>query len=333
MKNALASLTLTLLCAASAAAAKPDWVDGQSAKYPRAMYLVGVGMADDRDAARDRARGEIARIFSSLVSVNTEVAETETNVNQASNFSQKVSQTVQTASKKVLEGVEVVEEWQDEKTKVRYALAVLDRDKGEGALVDRINEFDKQAEEWKAAMDKASDKLPKVKAGMKLLAVLKAREELNSELRVLDREGKGLPSKIDAGAAKTAAAKAVADLDVALDISGGSADQVETGVVTGLTKLGFSALPNTTAGDIVISGKVETKPIEVAGKDWKWARSTLTLNLKDGRSGKVFLKIDSAERGSSGADYNEAARRSLVKLGEKVSPQIHDAVASYFENQ
>lgn len=332
MKNALASLTLTLLCAASAAAAKPDWVDGQSAKYPREMYLVGVGMADDRDAARDRARGEIARIFSSLVSVNTEVAETETNVNQASNFSQKVSQTVQTASKKVLEGVEIVDEWQDEKTKVRYALAVLDREKGEGALVDRINEFDKQAEEWKAAMDKAADKLPKVKAGMKLLAVLKAREELNSELRVLDREGKGLASKIDAGAAKTAAAKAVGDLDVGVEISGASGDQVETGVVQGLTGLGFSALPNVGSGDIVVTGKVDTKPFQGTDTRWKFARSTLTLSLKDGRSGKVFVRIDAAEKGSSG-DFDEAVRRSLAGLGRKVSPQIRDAVSAYFENQ
>ena len=43
-------------------------------------------------------------------------------------------------------------------------------------------------------MGAASDKLGKVKAAMKLLAILKARAELNGDVRVLDASGKGLPA-------------------------------------------------------------------------------------------------------------------------------------------
>lgn len=319
----------TLLAVALAAfAAKPDWIDGPPRKYPRSSYLVGVGMADEKETARDRARGELARIFSSLVTVETVGETSETN----GAFSASVSHKVRTASKKMLEGVEVVEEWRDPDSKVWHALAVLDREKGRGALQDRIAELDKQAAELKAHLDKAGDKLPRVKAAMKLLAVLRGREELNSELRVLDAGGKGIPSPLDAGALKARAAQAMAELDVAVDLRGAKSDELETGVVQALTGLGLEASPGASTGDVIVEGKVETRPVDGADSRWKFARSTVTLSLKDGRSGKVFVRLDAADRQAS-SDYQEAVRRSLAGLGKKLGPQVHAAVTQYFENQ
>lgn len=323
-----------MLCLALAAAAggKPDWVDGPSKKYPRSAYLVGVGSADDQEAARDRARGEIARIFSSLVIVETEVDESETNSSGASSFSQNVAQNVRTASRKMLEGVEVVSEWQDPASRVHFALAVLERAKGRSALEDRVRDLDKQATEWQAALDKADGKLPRVKAAMKVLALLRGREELNSELRVLDAGGKGLLSPLDAGVLKSRAAKALSELDVAVDLKGSKSDELETGVVQALNSLGLEASPGAATGDVIVQGKVETKPVEGSDPRWKFARSTITLSLKDGKSGKVFVRLDASER-QAATDYQEAVRRSLSSLGKKIGPDVHEAVTRYFENQ
>lgn len=215
-----------ILAAASAGPAhargKPDWIEGSSMEYPREKYLVGVGIADDRATAEDRARGEISKIFSTLVTVNTDLAESETSFKQGgkseNNFSQAISQSLKTVSKKVLEGVEVAENWQDEATRQHYALAVLDRAKGLLALKDKISQFDQQAQQWKAQMDQAAEKLAKVKAAMKLLAILKAREELNSELRVLDSEGRAIANPFDEAAVRSQASKTVSELEVVVDI-------------------------------------------------------------------------------------------------------------------
>ena len=187
----LASLSTSAV--ASPRGSKPDWTNnGQSAQYPRARFVVGVGIADDLASAEDRARGEIARVFSALVTVKTSVDASETNIKtgtaEKSSFAQTVSHNVQTASRKLLEGVEVRESWQDDATKQYYALAVLERSKGITSLTDKISDFDKQALHWKTQLE-TSERLPKVRAAMKILAILKAREELNSELRVLDAEG------------------------------------------------------------------------------------------------------------------------------------------------
>lgn len=222
MRTSLLTLTLLGLSAAAWAKGKPDWVEGKSSKYPREAYLVGVGLADDRAGSEDRARGEISKIFTTVVSVNTSLNESETNVDQGGQktgtFAQAISQSVQTASKKALEGVEVVENWQDEATRQHYALAVLERARAIAAVNDKISEFDRQAGEWKSQMDSASEKLPRIKAAMKLLALLRARAELNSELRVLDSSGKGTPSPYNEAEVKAQASKAVSELDVVVDI-------------------------------------------------------------------------------------------------------------------
>lgn len=216
------AILAALACAAWAGARKPDWVDGSSVQYPRERYLVGIGMGDDRSSAEDRARGEISKIFQTVVSVNTSLAESETNVSvgkkSENTFSQAISQSVQTASKKALEGVQVVENWKDESTVQHYALAVLERAKGVRVINDKIGEFDKQALQWKSQMDQSQDKIGRVKAAMKLLALLKARAELNAELRVLDDSGKAVPAPFDEAEVRPQAAKAVSELDVVVDI-------------------------------------------------------------------------------------------------------------------
>lgn len=223
MKRTLWIMMSALLCASAAkAGSRPDWIDGNSRSYPRERYLVGVGIGDDRATASDRARAEISKIFTTNVSVTTDLHESERTSKQGSktdnSFSQAISQSLQTASKKVLEGVELADTWKDASTMQQYALAVLDRAKALAAVKDKIDDFDKQAQQWKSQMDASADKLGKVKAAMKLLALLRARAELSGEVRVLDESGKGVPSPFDEAAVRAEAAKNIAELDVIVDI-------------------------------------------------------------------------------------------------------------------
>ena len=182
-------------------------------------------MGDDPTTAADRARSEISKIFTTNVSVTSNLNESESTSQRGSktdtSFSQAISQSLQTASKKVLEGVEIAENWKDGASMQRYALAVLDRSKALSAVKDKIDDFDRQAQQWKSQMDQASDKVGKVKAAMKLLALLRARTELNGEARVLDPGGKTVPSPFDEAAVRAEAARTIAELDVIVDIKEG----------------------------------------------------------------------------------------------------------------
>ncbi|MCX5794540.1 MAG: LPP20 family lipoprotein [Elusimicrobia bacterium] len=342
-KTLLILMSLACACASPTPAKanprnpKPEWVDGSSMEYSRDKYLTGVGSADDRATAQERARGEISKIFSSQITVNTASLAAESTVQvtgkkDQNSFSQSVSNSVENVSKKVLEGVEIPETWQDDASRVYYALAVLDKSKSVSAITDKIADFDAQVKQWYAQMVQATDKLLKVKAGMKLLALFKARKGLESDLRILD--GKGMPNPVDEAAVRAAAAKTLSELDVAIDVSGTKSREVETGVVKALNGFGLQATAGAPQGavDILVTGEAETNPVEGTDVRWKFARSYVTVSLKDGRTNKVFLQFDVAEKGSSG-DYNTAARRSLANLSKKVASAINDGITEYFENQ
>jgi len=340
MKKTIVTLALLTLGAASSSAKlnpKPEWIDGSSMEYPREKFLTGVGMADDRASAEDRARGEISKIFSTVVTVNTNSSASESTKTSGSKtenaFAQNVSNSVQTASKKALEGVDVVEHWQDDATRQYYALAILDREKGVKALADKIGEFDKQAAQLNASLEKGPE-LSKVKAGLKLLTLLKARQDLNNELRVIDPEGKTLPNPLDEAAIRPKASKAIAGLDVKVILHGDSADEIETGIISGLNQFGLQAQAGTLDSpvDIVVEGNVNTTPMNVSEPKWKYARSSLTVSLKDGHSQKTFGRFDAYAREASG-EYDEAVRRSRVSLGKKAAAQVNEAITAYFENQ
>ncbi|MBI5240862.1 MAG: LPP20 family lipoprotein [Elusimicrobia bacterium] len=229
MKKILPFL-MVLACACAAASPaqakpKPDWVDGESREFRRDQYLTGVGSADDRNTASERARGEISKIFTSQMNVvsNSMSAESTVQVTgkkDQNSFSQSVALSVENVSKKLLEGVEIEQTWQDEASRVWYALAVLDKSKALSAVTDKVADLDAQVKQYYAQMVQAVDKLPRVKAAMKLLAIFKARKELEGDLRVLD--GKGMPNPVDEAAVKAAAAKALQEIEIVVDISQGA---------------------------------------------------------------------------------------------------------------
>lgn len=226
MKRSLWILMALALCAAGAkAASRPDWVDGTSRAYPRERFLVGIGVGDDRATATDRARAEISKIFTTNINATSTIHESESTSKQGSksvnSFSQAISQSLESVSKKALEDVNVVENWKDGASMQHYALAVLDRAKALAAVTDKIEDFDKQAAQWKTQMGSAPDKVGKVKAAMKLLAILKARTELNGDVRVLDASGKGIPSPFEEANVRAEAARVIAELDVIVDIKEG----------------------------------------------------------------------------------------------------------------
>lgn len=332
-------IVLTLmLAAAGPVLAAPDWIDGKSRAYPRDRYLIGVGFGDDRASAEDRARASISRIFSTLVTVQTNVFESEWNITTGgkteSTFSQRVSENVHTASEQLLEGVDIVENWRDKKQSRHYALAALERAKAMTALREKISEFDAQAGEWDKIMRETTARFPRVKAALKLKALLRARGDLNSQLRVLHPGGRGEPHTLNEAEVRPRIAAAVAALEIVVDCKGRKSRIVETGIVRALGALGLEARRGrgTESSDIIVTCDVESRRLKTVDERWRWARSSVTVSLRDGRSDKIFLQFDSSSRQAS-SDYKEAVRRSLKKLSLKAAQEVSAGISNYFENQ
>ncbi|OGR99316.1 MAG: hypothetical protein A2V88_03820 [Elusimicrobia bacterium RBG_16_66_12] len=116
--------------------------------------------------------------------------------------------------------------------------------------------------------------------------------------------------------------------------SRGAGKHVVTGVVKGLNQFGIQAKAGLASekADIIVEGEVETNPFQGSDARIKWARTTATIALRDGRTSKIFTQFNVTDKQGSG-DYNEAVRRSQTELGKKVAAQINSEIAAYFENQ
>jgi len=75
LRHSLAVIIIALLlsgCAAGTRESAPDWLDGRSAQYTEARYLLGQGQAPSAAQARDRARAELAKVFATEVNERSE---------------------------------------------------------------------------------------------------------------------------------------------------------------------------------------------------------------------------------------------------------------------
>jgi len=116
----------------------PDWVNEgkQALKDGKKRYFRGIGQAPtmndeslQKSTADNRARAELAQIFSSYMDVlandySAAVSDSEEVVNE-----QAVSRTVKNITSLNLTGAEIIARWRDKKTGVLYSLAEIDMKK------------------------------------------------------------------------------------------------------------------------------------------------------------------------------------------------------------
>src|SRR5207237_7775765 len=104
---------LPLLLAACAGASRaPDWVSGTKASaYPDERYLIGVGQADSRQAAEERAYAAVARIFKADIMSQSKDSETYFNLERKGNIQTEHRLAIETVTKvttdKLLENVRI----------------------------------------------------------------------------------------------------------------------------------------------------------------------------------------------------------------------------------
>lgn len=316
---------------------RPDWADGAAADYPRARFLTGAASADDPETAKDRARGEIAKVFSAKISVNSYASASEQTSSRqgaaTTSSAQDVMQTVRTTSQKMLEGVEIVRAWRDPATFQYYSLAVLDRAKARATLEVKLSELDDRAAGFYAALPKAADKMEKARLALRLRAIFSAREALVADIRVLN-PGDAAAAPFDLNTARNAVAEALAALDVKITVTPAGRERVEAEIAKTLNSLGIQVLTSRGAADIEVecSALLEAMQDTDPNSRWKWQRGTASVALKDVKAAKTFTSVNVTAKEAAASDQ-EALAKAETSLGRKIGAEISRGINSYFENQ
>lgn len=325
-------LILTTLLAALAgvparAEAPPAWVSGSDSAYPQAAYLSGVGEGPTQDKAADKARTEIAKIFSVEIQAQSQSSAREVSDGSKSSFSQDVSDDVRTFTAKVIDGVEVVHYWRSE-SGTHYALAVLDRAHSLKVFRDKITTGDKEFAELSDRFAKTEGKFTRIRIALKLVGLGKMRRRFNADYRLLNPEGAGLEAPATFPDSLAAARKAVSAVTVQVDAQGTNAARVQTRLIDALGAYGLRATEKGgRAPDILVEAVGEGRNLRPENLTWFNAEGSLSVRMSYGSTGEAITSFEESGTGSSG-DPSTAVGKTLTTLSVKAAARVFKVLVS-----
>jgi hypothetical protein len=333
-------------CAWFGGQSKPDWIDGVSDAYPSGQYLVGVGQAESRAAAEDRAYAAVARIFKAEVSAQAKDWESYLVIEQRGQSSAERRLTLDNLTRvstdKVLENVKIVDRWVDVPKGFHYALAGMHRSQAETSFMERITELDRSISDDVGEAHNPSDKLSKVRALRRAARNLVLREAYNADLRVVRPSGQG-----------TAAAYRVSELTQELEqflatnlvlavmVTGDQIEPVQRALTEGLLKEGLQVTSRPWGGDrsmagdsggpspeLLVRGLVRVWPIDVHDPQFKFVRWCSDFEVVDLTSQRVVGALSKGGKEGHLSD-REATAKVVRVMQQAFSSDVAKAIAAH----
>jgi hypothetical protein len=333
-------------CAWVGGQAKPDWIDGVSAAYPSGQYLVGVGQAENRAAAEDRAYAAVARIFKAEVSAQAKDWESYLVIEQRGHSSAERRVTLDNLTRvstdKILENVRIVDRWVDMHKGLHYALAGMHRPQAETAFMERITELDRSISDDVEEAHGHSDKLAQVRAFRRAARNLVLRETYNADLRVIRPSGQGTASpyrvnelthELEAFLAK--------NLVLVVAVTGDQTEPAQRAMTEGLLKEGLHVTSRPWEGDrsissdssglspeLLVRGVVRVWPIDVRDPQFKFVRWCSDFEIVDLAGMRVVGAL--SKGGKEGhLSEREATAKVVRVMQQEFIAEVAKAIAEH----
>lgn len=322
----------------SAKGKKPDWVDGESIRYPATAYLSGVGYGPDRRSAEDKARAEIAKIFYSDINSRSQTYQEymQTISGKKSKSAEKlnVQEITEITTKKVLSGVRIVQTHEVSTPKpVFYALAVLDRNQSKEILRSKIKETDQDIQNLLIKAEHEEDKLSKIKGLKGCIQKYILREAYDAELRIVNPSGEGIKAPVNFTEIKNRLNDILLrDFFIALSVKGSKAREIQEALVEALNQNGFSVSEDMDKISVIVRGTIKIDPIDRKTSDWKYVRWNVYIDMVDQQGGTVFGSFKKTGR-EGHLTLPQAEDKAVRKIRKTLITDIANELKQYIFSQ
>ncbi|MDE2235637.1 MAG: LPP20 family lipoprotein [Gammaproteobacteria bacterium] len=307
---------------------QPPWIMGSDAKYPASAYLLGRGQGDSLAVARDRARADLAKIFSVDVSEQTkDVASFTQESTGPTKNTLDVSRNLSTRTNEMLRGVEIGETWQDPATQEYYALAVLSRPKADVALRQQISDLDASTRAYLTQAQSSNDLFVKIANATQAVNAQSTRAGLQRELQVVDITGRGMPSEWNLGQLRTDRNALLARLKISAAATGQDAAAVQQVLAGALANAGFTVAG---AGDYTMTANLNYANLALRGDGWYWITGALQVTLAANNGGQAH-GVHRWDIKVSATDPQLVHQRLMDQIALYLNSDIQSTVLSFAE--
>ena len=347
----IAALTIIALggllagCAWFGHRAQPAWVEGNSADYPADRFLLGVGQADSRPSAEERAYGAVSRIFKARVEAESKdwesflVLEARGKANTERRLT--LDQVTRVSTDKVLESVNVLDAWVNPATRQHHVLAGMQRAQAGTALMERLVELDRTIEADLSESRQTAETLATIRSMRRAIKNLVLREAYNADLRVIRVSGQGTLSRYRVAELTGALEQFMAaHLLVGVEVQGDQIEPVRRAVIEGLIREGLPVTAKPAGSDETV-GRDGSKPLELLVKG---TAQLFDINVPDPRfryvrwcSDFVILEpgtqrvVGAVSRGGREGHLTqgEATAKAVRVMQQEVSSELARTLAGY----
>lgn len=266
---------------ADQADARPDWVTGSDARWPADVHLLGRGQAADGERARDRARADLARIFSVAIEditrdVRTWHTSSDGDISTASG-EVEIMRDLRTRTDRVVRGIEISDQWHDPDGGQQHALATMSRARAAQALRTEIRALDERTGDHVHRARDETDLLRRIDAASRAVAAQRQREALQRQLQVVDVTGRGVNRSWDAERLAADRDQLLSQVRVRTVVEGVNSPQVARVARSALAAAGVTAVDD---GEYLMRVVIDEEEIGPRA-GWYWRVGRLELELLD----------------------------------------------------
>ena len=306
----------------------PRWVHGEPANYPNASYVYATGAGSQAELAKDRALGNLAKIFELQIrETSTTTQDVQT---QASNGVESVQSTARIASKvnihtdKMIKGARIAQQWHNPDDLTYYALAVLDRSQAGNNIRGEMNRLDRETAFIMANADSRRDPLQKVADLQNAINMQLERDSLQKTLKIIDLKGRGMPSAWSLSELLEQQDRVLKSLNIRGVVIVDSVGELEKMLRAAMANAGFTHSSNDNG--YTLSASVETQGA-MLNEGWYWQRGALKLDLADAEG--TVLGNRSWPLKVSAMQQQQLSSRMLVEINKKLKNDLKATVLDF----
>ena len=307
---------------------QPDWLNGEPASYPNASYVYATGSASKAEVAKDRALGNLAKIFelhiressTTTEDVQTHRAEGEESVQSTA----RIASSVNVHTDKMINGARIAEQWQNPDDLTYYALAVLDRTQAGNNIRSEINRLDRETAFTIANADSRQDPLLKVADLQDAIAMQSERNSLQKTLKIIDLNGTGKPSGWNLAELIEQQEQALKSLNMRAVVLEDSVGELDKVLQAAMANAGFAQSSDEVG--FTLSASMETQDA-LQKEGWYWLWGTLNVRLAD--PGGTILGNKSWPLKVSSVQQNQLNQRMLAEIDKKLKSELKNAVLGF----
>lgn len=325
IKSQLYVVGVALLLSACSQLSPPDWVSGEPSHYPHNHYMSATGVANDMEAAKNKALSNLAKVFETNIHDFSSVrSSTDVNIQNRKETIKKDQQLVQqvhTSATKTITGARIAEVWHDKERLNYTALAVLDRSKAKRYLLELMDELDSETEKYLKLSRAQTEPLSSIVYLQRAIALQQQRKPHQDMLGVLDLKAHSLSSRWALSDLKLEQQQALSQLRITAMVNKDSLnthmDKLEAHLKAAMVKAGFPS--QQTQADYLLIAGLDVQDLGLK-QGWYWLRGKLSLSLVEKEGSMRGREVWSIKATATGRA--EAESRLMSQVANKLNHHI-----------